>query len=50
VDALDRIVHKFRRNGIQVTVTGLNRASATMVEKFATHDKAGHSSESNMGH
>lgn len=40
VDALDRIVHKFRRNGIAVQVCGLNRASETMVERFATHDKA----------
>lgn len=40
IDALDRIVHKFRRNGIEVDVTGLNRASATMIEKYATHDKA----------
>ena len=41
IEALDRIVFKFRRNGIAVEVSGLNRASATMVEKFATHDKAG---------
>ncbi|HWV63168.1 MAG TPA: SulP family inorganic anion transporter [Oxalicibacterium sp.] len=40
IEALDRIVFKFRRNGIAVEVSGLNRASATMVEKFATHDKA----------
>jgi SulP family sulfate permease len=40
VEALDRIVVKFRRNGIDVTINGLNRASATMIEKFATHDKA----------
>jgi SulP family sulfate permease len=39
IDALDRVVHKFRRNGIAVDVTGLNRASATMIEKYATHDK-----------
>lgn len=39
IDALDRIVHKFRRNGIAVDVSGLNRASATMIEKYATHDK-----------
>lgn len=39
VEALDRVVHKFRRNNIDVQVNGLNRASATMVEKFATHDK-----------
>ncbi|HEY6774651.1 MAG TPA: SulP family inorganic anion transporter [Oxalicibacterium sp.] len=41
IEALDRIVFKFRRNGIAVEVSGLNRASATMVEKFATHDKTG---------
>ncbi|WP_035960124.1 SulP family inorganic anion transporter [Caballeronia grimmiae] len=40
IDALDRIVHKFRRNGIAVDIAGLNRASATMIEKYATHDKA----------
>jgi len=40
IDALDRIVHKFRRNGIAVNIAGLNRASATMIEKYATHDKA----------
>lgn len=39
VEALDRIVYKFRRNGVDVEVKGLNRASTTMVEKFATHDK-----------
>jgi sulfate permease, SulP family len=41
IEALDRIVHKFRRNGMTVDVSGLNRASATMIEKYATHDKAG---------
>ncbi|MFM0049514.1 SulP family inorganic anion transporter [Caballeronia grimmiae] len=40
IDALDRIVHKFRRNGMAVDIAGLNRASATMIEKYATHDKA----------
>lgn len=40
IEALDRIVHKFRRNGIAVTIVGLNRASRTMIEKYATHDKA----------
>lgn len=39
IDALDRIVNRFRRNGIAVNVTGLNRASAKMIEKYATHDK-----------
>lgn len=41
IEALDRIVHKFRRNGIAVDIVGLNRASATMIEKYATHDKDG---------
>ncbi len=41
VDALDRVVHKFRRHGVAVEVLGLNHASATMVEKFGTHDKGG---------
>ena len=37
VGALDRIVLKARRNGRAVEVVGLNAASATMVERFATH-------------
>jgi SulP family sulfate permease len=39
VGALDRIVLKARRHGREVEVIGLNEASATMVERFATHDK-----------
>jgi len=41
VDALDRMVHKFRRHGVAVEVTGLNRASRTMIERYGTHDKPG---------
>jgi SulP family sulfate permease len=41
IEALDRIVNKFRRNGIAADVTGLTRASATMIEKYATHDRRG---------
>jgi SulP family sulfate permease len=41
IAALDRVVLKFRRNGTEVTVVGLNEASATLVERFATHDKPG---------
>lgn len=40
IEALDRIVNKFRCNGIAVEISGLNRASATLIEKYATHDKA----------
>ncbi|OZI51522.1 SulP family inorganic anion transporter [Bordetella genomosp. 4] len=50
IEALDRIVHKFRRNGIEVTVTGLNRASATMIEKYATHDKQGATATQPLSH
>ncbi len=41
VGALDKVVLKFRRDGTQVDVVGLNEASATLVERFAVHDKAG---------
>ncbi|MDF2617565.1 MAG: sulfate transporter [Xanthobacteraceae bacterium] len=39
VGALDKAVLKFRRAGAQVEVLGLNEASATMVNRFARHDK-----------
>ena len=39
IGALDKVVLKFRRNGAEVTVIGLNEASATMVDDFALHDK-----------
>jgi SulP family sulfate permease len=38
---LDKVVIKFRREGTEVEVTGLNEASATMVDKFGIHDKDG---------
>jgi len=41
VSALDKAVVKFRREGTDVEVVGLNEASATMVDKFAVHDKDG---------
>ncbi len=39
VGALDRVVLKARRQGREVEVVGLNAASATLVERFAVHDK-----------
>jgi len=39
IGALDKVVIKFRRAGAQVEVDGLNATSATMVDKFAMHDK-----------
>lgn len=41
VSALDKAVVKFRREGTDVDVVGLNEASATMVDRFAVHDKDG---------
>lgn len=41
VGALDKVVFKFRRAGAEVAVHGLNEASATMIDKFAVHDKKG---------
>ncbi len=39
ISALDKVVLKFRREGTEVEVLGLNEASATLVDKFAVHDK-----------
>jgi SulP family sulfate permease len=41
ISALDKVVTKFRREATDVEVIGLNEASATMVDKFAIHDKDG---------
>ena len=40
VSALDKAVIKFRREGTDVEVIGLNEASATMIDRFGQHDKA----------
>ncbi|MDP2153012.1 MAG: SulP family inorganic anion transporter [Methylotenera sp.] len=49
VSALDKVVIKFRRENTQVEVIGLNAASATMVDRFAVHDKP-EAVEQLMGH
>ncbi|MFA5371657.1 MAG: SulP family inorganic anion transporter [Sideroxydans sp.] len=49
ISALDKAVIKFRREGTEVEVVGLNEASATMVDKFAVHDKDG-AEDILMGH
>ncbi|MFS0851910.1 SulP family inorganic anion transporter, partial [Novosphingobium panipatense] len=41
VGSLDKAILKFRREGTHVEVIGLNQASATMVDRFAVHDKPG---------
>lgn len=49
ISALDKVVLKFRREGTEVEVAGLNEASATLVDKFAVHDKDG-ADDMLMGH
>ena len=39
VSALDKVVLKFRREGAEVEVIGLNEASSTIVDRFGIHDK-----------
>jgi len=49
VSALDKVVLKFRREGADVEIIGLNDASATLVDKFGVHDKDG-ADDLLMGH
>lgn len=39
VNALDRIVIKFRREGTDVNIRGMNGATRTLVDRFGVHDK-----------
>jgi SulP family sulfate permease len=39
VDAIDKIVLRFRKRGVQVELLGLNEASATLLDRLAIHDK-----------
>ncbi|WP_460203976.1 SulP family inorganic anion transporter [Scytonema sp. NUACC21] len=41
VAGIDKVVLKFRRNGVEVDLVGLNEASATLVDKLAVHNKSG---------
>ncbi|MGP7733705.1 SulP family inorganic anion transporter [Oceanimonas smirnovii] len=38
ISALDKVVIKFRREGTDVEIIGLNEASATLVDRFAVHN------------
>ncbi|MGQ7244530.1 SulP family inorganic anion transporter [Salinicola sp. V024] len=49
VEALDNVVVKFRREGTDVEVVGMNQASATLVDRFGVHDKPD-AVEKLMGH
>ena len=39
VSALDKVVIKFRREGTEVELVGMNEATATIVDRFGVHDK-----------
>lgn len=41
VAALDKVVLKFRREGTEVELIGLNEANSTLVGRLAVHDKEG---------
>lgn len=49
VAALDMAVLKFRREGAEVDIIGMNKASETIVDKLAIHDKPG-AMEKLLGH
>ncbi|SUT86797.1 sulfate transporter [Actinobacillus ureae] len=40
IAALDKVVLKYRKAGVEVEVFGLNEASQTLVDKFGVHDKS----------
>jgi SulP family sulfate permease len=39
INALDRVVLKFRHHGVAVEIIGMNEATTTMVERLAKYDK-----------
>ncbi|MDX2346265.1 MAG: SulP family inorganic anion transporter [Legionella sp.] len=39
VSSLDKVVIKFRREGTEVDIIGMNEATATLVDRFGVHDK-----------
>jgi SulP family sulfate permease len=49
VAALDMAVLKFRREGAEVDILGMNEASETIVDRLAIHDKPG-AMEKLLGH
>ncbi|WP_156387631.1 SulP family inorganic anion transporter [Methylobacterium sp. Leaf399] len=41
IDALDRVVLKFRHQGVPVEIVGMNEATASLVDRVGRHDKPG---------
>ena len=50
VAALDTVVMKFRRDGAEVEIIGLNEASETIVDELAIHDKTDKLDDKLMAH
>jgi SulP family sulfate permease len=46
---VDQVVLKFRREGTEVELVGMNEASATIMDKLAEHDRPG-AMERMLGH
>ncbi|MBD7965462.1 SulP family inorganic anion transporter [Fictibacillus norfolkensis] len=40
VGAIDKVILKYRQNGTEVQITGLNASSQSLIKKLAVHDKA----------
>ncbi len=49
VAAIDKVLFRLRRSGHEVELLGLNRASATIIDRLALHDKKG-AVETEMAH
>ncbi len=49
VNALDKVILKFRREGTVVEIIGMNQASATLMDRLGVHDKPD-AVEKLMGH
>ena len=41
VDAIDKVVFRFRKRGVEVNLVGMNEASAGLIERLASHNKDG---------
>ena len=39
MDAVDKVVLRYRKRGVKVELIGLNEASATLLERLAIHDQ-----------
>lgn len=50
VSALDKVVIKFRREGAEVDIVGMNAATATVVDKFAVHNDPAEVEKMMAGH